>query len=57
MAILAALNLAAVQRLKRTWQLLPDSILATLHSLETLMTTSNNYSVYRHTLKRISTPS
>eukprot|EP00160_Parvularia_atlantis_P002300 Unigene11893_Nuclearia_a/m.36218 Unigene11893_Nuclearia_a/g.36218 ORF Unigene11893_Nuclearia_a/g.36218 Unigene11893_Nuclearia_a/m.36218 type:complete len:198 (+) Unigene11893_Nuclearia_a:1022-1615(+) len=53
MAILAALNLSAVRRLKKTWQLLPDPIISVLHSLETLMSNRHNYIAYRQTLKRI----
>lgn len=47
MAIVAGLNHSSVQRLKKTWELIPSRSLTTLHDLERLMTPAGNYSAYR----------
>jgi len=53
MAIIASLNSSAVQRLRKTWELLPDDSLVMLHQLEIMMSSESNYSTYRKISKRL----
>ncbi|KNC54644.1 uncharacterized protein AMSG_01497 [Thecamonas trahens ATCC 50062] len=50
MAVISGLNLASVQRLKKTWAGLPSKSLATLHQLEAVMSPKSNYAHYRDLL-------
>ena len=47
MAVISGLNLASVQRLKKTWRGLSSKILGTLHQLEEVMSPKSNYQNYR----------
>ncbi len=50
MAVLAGLNAAAVQRLKKTWKLVAAKLSAAFAALEALMSSAKNYACYRAAL-------
>lgn len=51
MALVTGLNVAAVQRLKHTWSLIPSQLLKTLRELEKLMHPHGNFAAYRESNK------
>ena len=52
MSILAGLNMSVVSRLKSAWQLLPDKYTSLLKHLDELMSSKNNYKMYRSELSK-----
>jgi hypothetical protein len=56
MAILAGLNSSTINRLKKTWAVLPDRVRAQYETLVDLMDCKRNYSNYRARLKEDAVP-
>lgn len=56
MAIYCALNMGAVQRLKKTWQYLPDRFLKKMKEIDRLLDCASNFKNYRETLARTQPP-
>jgi son of sevenless-like protein len=56
MSVLAGLNYASVQRLKKSWKLVSPKLLQTLQALEALMSSAKNYQAYRAALKAATWP-
>jgi hypothetical protein len=50
MSVLAGLNYASVQRLKKSWKLVSPKLIQNFQSLEAVMTSAKNYGVYRAAL-------
>jgi son of sevenless-like protein len=56
MEIVAGLSMTAIERLKKTWTLVPSQTKATLEKFNRFMNTKNNFQNYRHTLHRVKDP-
>ena len=50
MSMLAGINYSSVQRLKKTWKLVPQKLVTAFQQLEELMSSSKNYQTYRTAL-------
>ncbi|GMF57673.1 unnamed protein product [[Candida] boidinii] len=52
-AIISALGSTQISRLKKTWELIPQHVLANFNRMDSLMSIGKNYSEYRNMLKFI----
>ncbi|GMF61794.1 unnamed protein product [[Candida] boidinii] len=52
-AIISALGSTQISRLKKTWELIPQHVLANFNRMDSLMSIGKNYSEYRNILKFI----
>ena len=56
MSVLAGLNYSSVQRLKKSWKLVPAKYCSIFSGLEELMSSAKNYQSYRSALERADYP-
>eukprot|EP01096_Ripella_sp_DP13-Kostka_P005712 TRINITY_DN1979_c1_g1_i1.p1 TRINITY_DN1979_c1_g1~~TRINITY_DN1979_c1_g1_i1.p1 ORF type:complete len:456 (+),score=129.65 TRINITY_DN1979_c1_g1_i1:412-1779(+) len=56
LAITAGLNMSVVQRLRKTWKMVPKKQMDDLQELEDLMDCRSNYKIYRHQLEHSPLP-
>ncbi|GME89228.1 unnamed protein product [Ambrosiozyma monospora] len=52
-AIISGLSSTSISRLKKTWELLPKTVLLNFHKMDNLMSIGKNYSEYRNMLRFI----
>ncbi|GMG20782.1 unnamed protein product [Ambrosiozyma monospora] len=52
-AIISGLSSTSISRLKKTWELIPKTVLLNFHKMDNLMSIGKNYSEYRNMLRFI----